>query len=176
MRPTRLRRCSTGRRRATRGTLFLLSAIVPLAGQIQVAPVFYYRSALPVFITEGLDRNADSVNNDIPDRAFGFDGVGQPARDIGPCRTIYCGRGAGASQFSLRVSRRFALGLSQLTVLGEVFNLFNAESPSAFNARRLLGTVQSSSANPDFMRPASFAGDFQQPVQRAGQIALRWSF
>ena len=50
--------------------LVSLSAIVPLAGQIQVAPVFYYRSALPVFIIEGLDRNADSINNDIPDRAF----------------------------------------------------------------------------------------------------------
>ena len=36
--------------------LVSLSAIVPLrAGQYQVAPVFYYRSALPVFIIEGLD-------------------------------------------------------------------------------------------------------------------------
>jgi len=156
--------------------LVSLSAIVPLAGRVQVSPIFYYRSALPVFIMDGIDRNSDSVNNDIPDRAFAFDGVGALPREIGPCRTIYCGRGAGSSQFNLRVSRRFAIGASRLTVIGEGFNLFNASNPSAFNARRLIGTVQSSSANPDFMQPASFAGDFQQPVQRVGQLALRLSF
>jgi len=156
--------------------LVSLSAIIPLKWGIQVSPVFYYRSALPVFLTEGLDRNNDSINNDIPDRAHAFDGVGHAPRDIGPCRTINCGRGAGSSLFNLRVSRRFALRGSRFTVIAEGFNLFNASNPSTFNGRRLLGTPQSPSANPDFLQPTSFAGDFQQPVQRAGQVALRWSF
>ena len=152
------------------------SAIVPLRWQIQLAPVFYYRSALPVFIIENIDRNNDSFVGDIPDRAFAFDSIDGPPRDIGQCRTINCGRGASSTQFDLRMSRRFTLRASHLTVIGEVFNLFNASNPSAFNARRLIGTAQSSSANPTFMQPSSFAGDFQQAVQRVGQIALRWSF
>jgi len=31
-------------------------------------------------------------------------------------------------------------------------------------------------ANPDFMRPTAYSGDFQQPEQRIGQIGLRFSF
>ena len=156
--------------------LVSFSAIVPLGWQMQLAPIFYYRSALPVFIIEGLDRNNDFTTNDIPDRAFAFDGVGQTAREIGACETVNCGRGAASSQFSLRVSRQFALHGSRVTLIGEVFNLFNASNPSGFNGRRLIGTVQASSPNPDFLQPTSFSGDFQQPVQRVAQVALRWSF
>jgi hypothetical protein len=101
---------------------------------------------------------------------------GRPPRDIGPCETIDCGRGAGSSQFNLRVSGRFELRGSRLTVIAEGFNLFNATNPSSFNIRRLIGSAQSSSANPGFLQPTSFAGDFQEPVQCAGQLALRLSF
>jgi hypothetical protein len=156
--------------------LVSLSAIVPLLWQLQVAPLFHYRSALPVFITDGVDRNNDFNNNDIPERAFAFDGVGEAPKNIGPCVTINCGRGAGSSQFNLRVSRQCQLRGSRLTVIAEGFNLFNASNPAAFIGRRLLGTAQSSSPNPDFLQPTSFSGDFQQPVQRIGQVALRWSF
>jgi hypothetical protein len=31
-------------------------------------------------------------------------------------------------------------------------------------------------ANPDFLRPTVFSGDFQQPEQRIGQIGFRFSF
>jgi hypothetical protein len=58
----------------------------------------------------------------------------------------------------------------------EAFNLFDAANPSGFNTRRLLGSLQASSINPDFLQPTTFSGDFQQPVQRAGQLAVRWSF
>ena len=40
----------------------------------------------------------------------------------------------------------------------------------------MLGTVASSSPNPDFMRPTVYSGDFQQPEQRIGQIGFRFSF
>ena len=157
--------------------LVSLSAIIPVQWDIQVAPIFYYRSALPVFTFQGLDRNNDFVNNDIPDRAFAFDGLGRPPRDIGSCPTINCGRGASSTQFNVRVSKQMALpNGSRLDVIGEVFNLFDASNPSGFNARRFLGSIQSPVANPGFMQPTSFSGDFQRPEQRVGQLALRWTF
>ena len=156
--------------------LVSISALIPIVWRIQLAPIIYYRSALPVFIIEGLDRNRDFNNNDIPDRAAAYDGVGQPPRDIGACLTVNCGRGAASSQVNLRVSKRVGLRRSHLDVIGEVFNLVNASNPSGFNTRRIIGSVQSPIANPDFMQPSSFAGDFQRPEQRVGQLALRWSF
>jgi hypothetical protein len=156
--------------------LVSVSALVPLKWRIQVAPVLYYRSALPVFITEGLDRNGDFNNNDLPDRAFAYD-AGGPPRDLGACVTINCGRGAAHTQLNLRVSKRMMLhGGSRLDVIAEVFNLFDASNPSTFNGRRLLGSTQNSTANPDFLQPTSYAGDFQRSEQRVGQVALRWGF
>jgi hypothetical protein len=156
--------------------LVSLSAIVPLGWQTQLAPIFYYRSALPVFIVEGLDRNNDGNNNDVSDRAFAFDGAGRAAREIGACATVNCGRGAASSQFNMRLSRQFVLYGSRLTLIGEVFNLFNASNPSGFRTPRLIVEKGVPLPNPDFLQPAAFSGDFQQPVQRAGQLAVRWTF
>jgi hypothetical protein len=156
--------------------LVSLSAILPVGRGWQLSPVFYYRSALPVFIIEGIDRNNDFATSDIPDRAYAFDGVGNAPREIGGCPTINCGRGAASTVFNLRVSRRFGVRGSRFTVMLEAFNLFDAANPSGFNTRRLLGSLQASSINPDFLQPTTFSGDFQQPVQRAGQLAVRWSF
>ena len=69
--------------------------------------------------------------NDIPGPRVRVRRLGRAPRDIGPCRTINCGRGAGSSQFNFRVSRRFTAGASRVTVIAEVFNLFNASNPSA---------------------------------------------
>jgi hypothetical protein len=156
--------------------LLSVSAVIPLKWRVQVAPILYYRSALPVFITEGIDRNGDTINNDIPERAFAYDDVGQPPRETGSCTTINCGRGAAATQFNLRISKRIALGAARLDVIAEVFNLFDAANPSGFVARRLLGSAQNPLANPDFMQPTAFSGDAQRPEQRVGQVALRWGF
>ena len=160
--------------------LVSISALIPIRWGVQAAPIFYYRSALPVGILEGLDRNNDFINNDTPDRAFAFDGVGRAPRDTGPCLTINCGRGAASSQFNVRLSKRLVLaGGSRLEAIAELFNVFNASNPSnpsMVNNRRLLGTVQRPEVNPDFMQPASFSGDFQRPEQRVGQLALRWTF
>jgi hypothetical protein len=62
---------------------------------------------------------------------------------------------------------------SRLDLIGEIFNLLDASNPAAFNRQRLLGV---NSPNRDFMQPAAFAGDFQQPEQRVGQIGVRWRF
>jgi hypothetical protein len=161
------------------------SATMQLPMGFRVAPIFMYRSALPVFIGEGVDLNADGELNDLPARAVafdGFDGNGvAKLKDIGPCTTINCGRGPAFSQLNLRVSRTFPLfGHSNVEAIGEIFNLFNAINPaniestisSVVQTVRLVNGV----ANPGYMQPTRFAGDFQQPEQRVGQIGFRFTF
>jgi hypothetical protein len=158
-----------------------LSGTFELPLGVQVSPIFRFRSALPVTLTEGVDLNQNGVNNDIATEAFafkGFDSNHNPiVKDLGPCTTINCGRGAALSTFNLRVSKSFRLiGTARIDAIGEVFNLFNAQNPGGFNGRRFLGTITNKTVNPDFMRPTVYAGDFQQPEQRIGQIGFRFSF
>ena len=171
-------RRSDARHRAT------ISAIVQAPFGLQVSPIWRYRSALPVNIVEGVDLNHDNVNDDIPERAYAFDGVGKPAKDIGPCKTINCGRGASLSQVNLRVSRGFTLPSNlRVEAIAEVFNLFNAKNPSGFgpstqfrDLRLLTGANGQTTPNPTFLQPTTYAGDFQEPEQRVGQIGLRVVF
>jgi hypothetical protein len=143
-----------------------------------ISPIFLFRSALPVSITEGLDTNLNSERNDIPLKAYAFDGLNSDGtvkvKEIGSCDTFNCGRGAKRTQMNLRVSHSFHLvGTSRIEAIGELFNAFNAKNPAGFITGRLLGT---GAANPDFLRPANYAGDFQQPEQRVGQVGFRFSF
>jgi hypothetical protein len=158
-----------------------LSAVIDAPWGIHVAPIWRYRSALPVGLTEGVDLNQNGVNNDIPTEAFAYDGLNSDGtvktKDLGPCTTINCGRGAALSTVSLRVNKTIRLmGNARVEAIGEVFNLFNAKNPGGFIGRRYLGTIASKTVNPDFMRPTVYSGDFQQPEQRIGQIGFRFSF
>jgi hypothetical protein len=151
-----------------------------------VSPVFRYRSALPVNLTQGVDVNLNGVNNDISDTAYAFDGFDDngfvKVKEIGPCETINCGRGASQHTFSLRVSKGFPIyKRMRIEAIGEVFNLFNAKNPSGFLGRRFIGSVDDPQPNlsdgvPQFLRPTEFAGDFQNPEQRVGQIGFRFTF
>ena len=71
---------------------------------------------------------------------------------------------------NLRVSYSFRLGLGSARVeaIGEVFNLLNAKNP-AF-------TIVNNQTSALFMQPDAYAGDFQQPEQRVGQIGFRFTF
>jgi len=162
-----------------------LSAAIEAPLGIRVAPIFLFRSALPVYVSEGVDLNRDGELNDLPERAYAFDGFDDEGtakfKDIGACETINCGRGAPFSQLNLRVSKGFRLiGRVQLEAIGEVFNVLNAKNPANFErvisnvtqTPRLVGGVE----NPNFMQPSRFAGDFQQPEQRVGQIGFRLTF
>jgi hypothetical protein len=161
-----------------------LSAIANLPWGFQVSPIWRFRSALPVNTIEGVDLNNDGVNNDIPERAFAFDDVGKPAKDIGACKTINCGRGASLSQLNVRVSKSFPIvGQMRVEAIAEVFNLFNAKNPSGFgpgtqftDPRLLINANGSTSPNSLFLQPATYAGDFQEPEQRVGQIGFRVVF
>ncbi len=145
---------------------------------VTISPIFLFRSPLPVAITEGLDTNQNSERNDIPSKAYQFDGINSDGtvkvKEIGNCKTWDCGRGAWRTAANLRVSYSFRLlGNARVEAIGEFFNLFNAKNPTGFTATRLLGT---GGPNPDFLRPTSYAGDFQQLEQRVGQIGFRFSF
>ena len=171
-------RRSDSRHRAT------ISAIFNLPWGFQVSPIWRYRSGLPVNIVEGVDLNLDDVNDDIPARAYAFDGVGNAPKDIGECKTINCGRGASLSQVNLRVAKGFALPAGmRIEAIAEVFNLFNAKNPSGFgpstqfrDPRLLIGTNGQTTDNPNFLQPTTYAGDFQEPEQRVGQIGFRVVF
>jgi hypothetical protein len=171
-------RRSDSRHRAT------ISAIFQLPAGLQISPIWRYRSALPVNIVEGVDLNRDGVNDDIPARAYAFDGVGKAAKDVGECHSINCGRGASLSQLNLRISKTFAVtpGL-RVEAIGELFNLMNNKNPSGFgpftnfqDKRLVINADGTTSPNPTFLQPTTYAGDFQEPEQRVGQIGFRVVF
>ena len=151
-----------------------LAAVLQVKGGFTVSPIFLFRSALPVAITEGLDTNQNGERNDLPVKAYAFDGVDKAPKEIGNCETFNCGRGAARTQMNLRVSKSFRLvGRTRVEAIGEVFNLFNAKNPATFVTTRLLGD---GTPNENFLQPTEYAGDFQNPEQRVGQIGFRFTF
>jgi hypothetical protein len=155
-----------------------VSAIVELPWAFRVAPIFSYRSALPIHTIEGADVNGDANLNDKTALAYRYtglndDGTAAFAED-GPCETVNCSRRAAFSQLNLRVSRRFALsGPVHIEAIAEVFNVFNARNPYLnISTQRLTRGVP----NSGFMQPIAFAGDVGQPEQRVGQIGFRLTF
>jgi hypothetical protein len=164
-----------------------LSALIRVKGGVNIAPIFTARSATPprdvsgtnLGLTDGRDLNLDGRSNDIPATAYSFDGFnddGTPKiKEDGQCKTVLCGRGAGFSQMNLRVSKVFGVGpRMKVEAIGEVFNLFNAINPADFNTRVTNPTTGARDAN--LLKPKAFAGDFQQPEQRVGQLGFRVTF
>jgi hypothetical protein len=156
-----------------------LSAVVELPWSVRMAPIFFYRSALPVHTFEGRDTNADGNVNDITASAYRYTGLNDSGvatfEEMGPCETVNCSRRSAFSQLNLRVSREFPFWrVSRVEVIAEIFNLFNAKNPFI-----PLSTQRVSPAGvplASFMQPTAFAGDVQQPEQRVGQIGFRLTF
>jgi hypothetical protein len=150
------------------------SAVVRLPWGVQAAPFFVFRSALPIFTFEGVDRNHDGNNNDITVKGYQYDGLGKAPKEIGDCAHINCSRGAPLTQLNLRVSKSFRVtGDTRIEAIGEVFNVFNALNPAfALTSQRLAGGVQRAA----FLQPVAFAGDFRQSEQRIGQVGFRLTF
>ena len=134
-----------------------------------VAPTYFYRSPLPVQTITGRDVNLNGENNDLPEYAFQFTGIGEAPKDIGPCETWNCSRGAWRTQMNLRLTWvPIGPGRMRLEAIAEVFNLLNAKNPNF--------TIVNNQTSALFMKPDAYAGDFQQPEQRVGQIGFRFSF
>ena len=157
-----------------------LSAVIQAPWGVQVAPIFLYRSALPLQTFEGRDLNGDTNTNDITAQAYKFTGLNDDGtatfEEIGPCENVNCSRRAPFSQMNLRVSKSFRFyGTARLEAIAEVFNLFNAKNPALpLTSQRVNTTTGAQQAS--FMQPVAYAGDFQQPEQRVGQIGFRLSF
>ena len=160
-----------------------LSATFQFPGGFNVAPIFFFRSALPVDLIDGRDLNLDGDATEIPTRAFRVVSVDRATgkstiEDFGPCETVNCGRGWAQSQLNIRVSKVFRIaGRAHVEAIGEVFNLFNALNPSNPGAtNRNVNIASSGLPNPNLLQPTTFSGDFQRPEQRVGQIGFRFAF
>jgi hypothetical protein len=156
-----------------------ISGIVQAPWGFSVAPIFYYRSALPVHTFEGVDLNGDLNVVDNTLVAYRFTGVDDAGRatfeEMGACETVNCSRRAPFSQLNLRVSKAFPIGGTvRLEAIAEVFNLFNAKNPFLMLTQRRLQSTGAPNAN--FMRPSAYAGDIGQPEQRVGQLGFRLTF
>ena len=156
-----------------------VSAIVDAPWGIRVSPIFMYRSALPTHSFEGLDLNADANVNDKTASAYRFTGLNDNGSasfdESGPCETVNCSRRASFSQLNLRISRSFPLWrAARMEAIAEVFNLFNAKNPSIPLTTQRLSAGGTPLAS--FMQPTAYAGDFQQPEQRVGQLGFRVTF
>ena len=120
-------------------------AVVFMVKGFTVAPIFLFRSPLPVRPSprrrhEPERREQRHPGEGLPVRRYRRRTAGQ-LKDIGACETWNCGRGAWRTQMNLRVSQRFRLvGNARIEAIAEVFNLFNAKNPTGFIADALLGT------------------------------------
>jgi hypothetical protein len=163
--------------------LINISATFQLPWGLRLAPIFFFRSALPVALVDGRDINLDGDATEIPTTAYAVDSfdASKPqlqqvtVKQIGSCETVNCGRGYFQTQTNLRVSKMFHLGgRANVEGIAEVFNLFNNINPSGFRAR----VIVPSSGAPDatLLQPATYSGDFRRPEQRIGQLAVRFTF
>ena len=156
-----------------------ISGIVQAPFGVDVAPIFHYRSALPVHTSEGIDFNGDGNTNDRTPVRYRYTGIGADNKatfvEDGTCETVNCSRRAGFSQFNLRISRTFPLARGlRIEAIGEVFNLFNAKNPVLAISQRRINA--GGALNTSFMQPTAYAGDVGQTEQRVGQIGLRLTF
>ena len=163
-----------------------LSGAFDVPGGFRVAPIFFFRSALPVDLIDGRDLNLDGDALDIPSTAYRVVSVNPDTgkatiESFGSCATVNCGRGWAQSQMNLRVSKIFHIaGRANVEAIGEVFNLFNALNPSNPTLTNRRVTIPSGALagtqDPNLLQPTTFSGDFQRPEQRVGQIGFRFSF
>jgi hypothetical protein len=163
--------------------LVSISATFQLPFGIRIAPIYLYRSALPVNLIDGRDLNLDGDALDIPAKAYGVDSFDANAptgsqtsfKELGNCETVNCGRGMSQQQTNLRLSKVFGLGgRARVEAIGEIFNLFNNVNPSGFRAR--VNIPATGAPDPALLEPTTFSGDFRRPEQRIGQLALRFTF
>jgi hypothetical protein len=159
--------------------LITLSAIVEAPWDFRVAPILLYRSALPTHSFEGIDLNGDGNVNDKTATAYRFthlnDNGSASFVEDGPCETVNCSRRAPYSQLNVRISRSFPFWRdARIDAIGEIFNVFNAKNPFIPLTTRRVSAAGAPLAS--FMQPTAYAGDFQQPEQRLGQIGFRITF
>jgi hypothetical protein len=168
--------------------LISISATFLLPYGIRLAPIYLFRSALPVNLIDGRDLNLDGDAVDIPTKGYAVDSFDPNAptnagglstqttfKELGTCETVNCGRGMSQTQTNLRLSKAFNLGgRAHVEAIGEIFNLFNNINPSGFRAR--VNIPATGLPDPALLEPTTYSGDFRRPEQRVGQLGLRFTF
>ena len=150
---------------------------------IRFAPIFFFRSALPVALVDGRDLNLDGDATEIPTTAYAVDsfdpskpkGQQVTVKATGACATVNCGRGYYQTSTNIRFSKVFNLGgHANVEAIGEVYNIFNNINPSGFTARVVMPST--GAPDPNLLQPTTYSGDFQRPEQRLGQLGVRFTF
>jgi hypothetical protein len=121
-----------------------LAAVYTAPWQVNVSGVLRYRSALPYMKFDNVDYNGDGYNLDLL--------PGHHANE---------GRGHSFEQFDLALAKEFPIGPIGIEVIAQVFNVFNAKNPAAFDRT---GT------------PNAYAGDPGQGEQRLLQLGAKIHF
>jgi hypothetical protein len=162
---------------------FNASAVWQAPYGITIAPTFFFRSALPVYLIDGRDLNLDGDILDIASTAYravryNKDTHRMEIEEDGACETVNCGRFISQSQMNVRLSKSFRLrGSMRVEAIADLFNVFNALNPGIGNtSNRRLFVPTTGAADPNLLQPTTFSGDAQRPEQRVGQIGFRFSF
>jgi hypothetical protein len=137
-----------------------------------VGAMLRYRSGLPYLIYD------DGKGVAGPAGANGGFNLALPA-GVG----LNSGRGASFEQFDLDLSKDVGIWSSvKVTIIAQVFNLFNAKNPAGYDGLLDTHTVDPTTGkiitvpNPDFGKPTTYAGDPLQGEQRLVQLGARLSF
>ena len=142
------------------------SALYRAPFAINLAGVFRYRSGLPYTDFTGVDINGDGFAMDL---------------DTGVSH-VNALRGDDLSQLDVRISREFTMGGVGLEVLGEVFNLLNADNPARYRGARYILNPNAAASlpirerllpNPAYRTPSAWAGDPLQGEHRVIQLGVR---
>ena len=138
-----------------------------------IAPIFMFRSPLPVRITEGLDINGNSERNDLPAKAYKFDGFGNAPEGDRRLRDLELQpRRVADADEPARVVQLPALRHSRSKRSGRCSTCSTRRTPRRSRPTRSTAT---GAPEPDFMQPTD-SGDFQEGEQRVGQIGFRFTF
>ncbi len=122
-----------------------LSAVYRANWGINLSGMLRYRSATPYTKFSATDLNADGFVYDLP-----------------PGTHVNNERGASFSQVDVRIGKEFKFGGEySAELIAEVFNLFNAKNPAAFNSSG---------------QASAYAGDPLQGEQRLAQLGVRFHF
>lgn len=150
-----------GRARGTEDYRIVLSGVFRAPWDVTIAPIWEYGSGQPWNRRLGYDYNGDGKNSD---RA---PGVERNSED-----------GESFSQFSLRLTKAFAIGDGSIDVIVEAFNLFdetNYDINSIDSAEYLGGPTLANPALP--YRPNPNFGNYRATLPgREIQLGLRYAF
>ena len=96
-----------------------------------IAPIYFYRSPLPVQTIQGVDANLNGENNDLPGTRLQVHGVGEAAGGHRRLRDLELQpRRVAHADEPARLARLRLFGSARIEAIGEIFNLFNAKNPA----------------------------------------------